>query len=440
VAGNLTIDAKAPVAGVLIAILFVAVILIFAVLKLGRTRPGFTVANALMVAFAIRLLAIVAINATGLGASLRGGDETTFLDYAQILAAQPIGHGYLPHGINGLQVITFAFQIKLGFINPSAIRVTQAGISLLAYAFMLAATYDLGGAKATRVAAWCLAFEPSSIFFNTEIHKEPLLELAAGLVAFGGVWIWKRLDIRGVLICSIGCLIGIETRGYAGWFLVGACVLMLIHASLRNIQRKGLAVAVLYAVLIAGALLTPTLLAATSGKNLKALQDSQTQNTTGADQGGTNGSNGSNLALESVDVSTRGAVITSLPKKISELLLQPYPWQLHDASQAFGAIGTLVAYLIMVLLIRFAWINRGSIFGRAGPLLYPMLFELVAYSVTVGNAGTGFRYRSHLVTLGICITCVLWASARKHREVDDDEPEKHDLQDSPLRSFQPINA
>jgi hypothetical protein len=91
-------------------------------------------------------------------------------------------------------------------------------------------------------------------------------------------------------------------------------------------------------------------------------------------------------------------------------------------------------------MIRFAWISRGRIFGRAGPLLYPMLFELVAYSVTVGNAGTGFRYRSHLVTLGICITCVLWAAARERREVDDDESATPGLQHLPLRSFQPINA
>ncbi len=170
------------------------------------------------------MLAIVAINATGIGTSLRGGDETTFLAFARILAAQPLGHGDLPHGIYQLQTDLFALQIKLGFINVSGIRITQTGISLLAYVFMLAVTYDLGGPRATRVAAWCLAFEPSSIFFNTEIHKEALLELAAALAAFGGVWIWKRLDIRGILICAVGCLIGIETRSYAGWFLAAAVV------------------------------------------------------------------------------------------------------------------------------------------------------------------------------------------------------------------------
>jgi hypothetical protein len=425
--------------GVAIAILFTGVVLIWITHRLQRTRPGFTILRAMLVALAVRLLAIVAINATGIGASLRGGDENTFLGYAQMLAAQPLGHGDLPHGIYQLQTVTFALQLKLGFINVSSIRVTQAGISLLAYVLMVAATYDLGGAKAARLAAWCLAFEPSSIFFNTEIHKEPLMELAAGLAAFGGVWIWKRLDVRGVLICGIGCLIGIETRSYAGWFLACGCVLLLVHASLRNMARRGMAITILYAVIIAAMVAGPTVLSATGGKNLKTLQSSQAQNSSGTDQGGTGGSNGSNLALESVDISSRGAVITSLPKKLTELVLQPYPWQLQDSSQIFGAFGTLVAYVVLLLLIWYAWISRGSVFGRAGPLLYPLLFETVAYAVTVGNAGTGFRYRSHLVTLGICATCVLWTAAKERREHGASEA-PIEVHDPPPRSFQPINA
>jgi hypothetical protein len=36
-----------------------------------------------------------------------------------------------------------------------------------------------------------------------------------------------------------------------------------------------------------------------------------------------------------------------------------------------------------------------------------MFFLLIAYSLSAGNAGTGFRYRSHLVTLGIAAVVVL---------------------------------
>jgi hypothetical protein len=415
-----TINASDAGEGVAVTILFVGVVFLYVITRLRRSRPGFTIGRAIAVAFGLRLLAIVGINATGLGASLRGGDETTFLLWAQDLAGQSLGRGYIPHGRYQLQTILFALQIKLGFINVSGIRVTQIGIALLGFIFMLAATYDLAGPRAARIAAWCLAFEPSSIFFNTEIHKEPLMELAAGICAFGGVWLWKRLDLRGILIVALGCVIAIETRSYAGWFLACGCAVLLLHAALRNAARRGTAITLIYAVVIAGLLAAPTLLSATSGKNLHRLQQSESANAAGAGQGGTGAANGSNLALEQVDLSSRGAVIGSLPTKIRELLLEPYPWELHDSSEVFGAAGTLVAYVLLLLLISYAWLSRGEIFGRAGPLLYPLLFEMVAYAVTVGNAGTGFRYRSHLVTLGICAMVALREAALARRR--DREP------------------
>lgn len=411
----MTQPVQAPAEGVILTLIAVGVILMAVLKRLGYRRPGLSVGLPIGVAFVIRLLAIMGINSTGLGASLRGGDETTFLDLAQFLASQPLGHGDFPHGPYQLQTVLFALQIKLGFMNVTAIRITQVGIALLGFTLMIAAVYDLAGPRAARFAAWFLAFEPSSIFFNSEIHKEPLMELAAGIVVFGGVWFWKRLDVRGILICAIGCFIGIETRGYAGWFMACGVVMLVLHASLRNMRQSPRSLAFVYAIVIAAMIAGPTVFAATGGKNLKTLQESASANATGAGQGGTGGANGSNLALEQVDYSSRGAIITSLPTKIGDLLLQPYPWQLHDTSQMFGSVGTLVAYVVLIMLIRYMWINRGSVFGRAGPLLYPLLFEMIAYSLTVGNAGTGFRYRSHLVTLGIAALAVL----RERRRVSD---------------------
>ncbi len=410
-----TIPASNASEGLLLTIIAVSVILLAVVKRLQRRRPQLQIGLPLAVALGIRLLSIIAINATGLGASLRGGDETTFLQFAQQLAAQPLGHGYFPHGPYQLMTVLFALEIKVGFMNVSAIRVVQIGISLLGFVFMVAAAYDLGGARASRTAMWLLAFDPASIFFNSEIHKEPNMELAAGIVAFGGVWFWKRLDIRGILICAIGIFIAVETRGYAGWFMASGVVLLVLHASIRNMRYSSKGLPFIYAIIVAGFVAAPTVLAATGGKNLKILQASQAANAAGIGQGGTGGANGSNLALESVNYSSRGAIISSLPTKIRELMLMPYPWQLHDSSQMFGSFGTLYAYMVIVLLIRFMWLNRGDVFGRAGPLLYPMFLEMVAYSLTVGNAGTGFRYRTHLVTLGICAMAVLREHARTRK-------------------------
>jgi hypothetical protein len=232
------------------------------------------------------------------------------------------------------------------------------------------------------------------------------MELAAGLVVFGGTMVWRRLDVRGIFLCALGGLIAVDTRAYAGWFLVAAAVLVLLHAALRSLDRPMRAMPAIYAVVIIAVLATPAILQASSKKSLQALQQSQNANANALGTG-TSGANSDNLALEQVDYSTRGAILSNLPQRIRDVLLRPYPWQLGDTSQRVGALGTLVAYAVLLLLIRYAWLNRGSVVGLTGPILYPALFLLVAYSLSAGNAGTGFRYRSHLLTLGIAAVVIL---------------------------------
>jgi hypothetical protein len=410
-----TVTASNAAEGLMLTVLGTGVMLLFALRRLQRSRPAMLIGGALLTAFTLRLLAVVAVNATGIGASLRGPDEFTYLDLAQTLAAQPVGIVDLPHSVYQLMTDMFAMEIKLGFMNATAIRVVQVGVAMLGTLLMTAAAYDLGGPRAARLTAWLLAIEPSSIFFNSGILKEPMMELAAGIVAFGGVWFWKRLDIRGIIICSLGCLIAIETRAYAGWFMAGAVVMLVLHASLRSMRHTSRAAPLIYAVVLAAFIAGPTAYAATGGKNLKILQASQAQNASGVGQTIAGQGNGANLRLPPVNYSSRTAILTSLPTKIRELLLEPYPWQLHDTNQLFGSVGTLFFYALLALFIRYAWLSRGRVFSRTAPLLYPLLFEALAYSLTVGNAGTGFRYRSHLVTLGIAAVMILRQHALEER-------------------------
>ena len=151
-----------------------------------------------------------------------------------------------------MQTVTFALQLKLGFLTQGAMRITQVGIALLGVLLILVSVYDLANGRAARLAAWLMAFEPASIFFNSALHKEPLMELATGLVVFGGTRIWLRLDVRGILLCALGGLIAVETRSYAGWFLVAAAVLILLHAAIRSLDRPMRAMPVIYAVIIIG--------------------------------------------------------------------------------------------------------------------------------------------------------------------------------------------
>jgi hypothetical protein len=73
----------------------------------------------------------------------------------------------------------------------------------------------------------------------------------------------------------------------------------------------------------------------------------------------------------------------------------------------------------MLLLIPAIARAAGQITRRAGPLLYPALFLLVAYALSAGNAGTAFRYRTHLVAFMVALIAVL----RAPRRVEQPEPE-----------------
>jgi hypothetical protein len=365
----------------------------------------------------LRIAAIAGISVTGLQSTLRGGDETTFLYDARLLAAQPFGHGYFPHGPYQLHTVLFALENRLGFMTVGAMRIVQVGIALVGVVLIVVAVHDLAGGPAARLAAWLLALEPASIFFNSALHKEPLMELAAGLVVFGGTMIWRRLDVRGLLLCALGGFVAVETRSYAGWFLVSAAVLLVLHAGLRGLGRPLRAIPAIYGVVIVAFIATPVLIQASSHKSLQKLQSSQNANTVLAPR--SSGPNGNNLALERIDFSTRGAILRNLPKRVRDLILKPFPWQLGNANQRFGAVGTLIAYALLLLLARYAWLARGRVVSEAAPLLYPLLFMLIAYSLSAGNAGTGFRYRTHLVTLAIAAAASLRAHglARRATEV-----------------------
>jgi hypothetical protein len=151
-------------------------------------------------------------------------------------------------------------------------------------------------------------------------------------------------------------------------------------------------------VIVVAAVAVPQALEESSDENLAGLQYSQDANA--SDQ--------SNLSLERVDYSTRGALITNLPIRIRDVALRPYPWQVGSVSQQFGLLGTVAAYLALILLIRICYLRWGTIMERAGPLVYTGSMLLIAYSLSAGNAGTAFRYRTQVVMLAICVVVVLW--------------------------------
>ena len=225
--------------------------------------------------------------------------------------------------------------------------------------------------------------------------------LAAGLVAYGGAMMWKRGDLRSLWPIVAGCLIAVATRPYAGWFLIAAGAAITLHAGLRSgRERSTRSVALVAIVVLFAAIAAPTVLEASTDESLRRVQQSQDANAVDVE---------SNLSLERVDFSTRGAIVVNLPQRIRDVLFRPYPWQIENTSQQLGLIGSLFALTVFALLAGQLWFNRGQIMARAGPLVYVGSMLLIAYSLSAGNAGTAFRYRMHVVAIAVCLLVVLTA-------------------------------
>jgi hypothetical protein len=393
---------------VLIA-LFAGVYLIRLLTKgIARSRPQLAIGKAVAVAFGLRLLAGAGLGQLSIAQQLRGGDELTFLQRAHDVAQLPIGDPASMKKLTG-ELHTFIFSLHYRVLHPAPpelmLRVEMITFSVIGLALLAAAVYELAGPRPAVIAAWVLALEPTNIFFSSLIHKEPLMYMAEGMVAFGGATLWKRGRLYSLAPMIVGCLIATATRPYVGWFLAAAAAVVVFHASVT--RRRGLQSLVLAAAIVALAgLFFPVVWNRSSKQNLQVLQASQDANAANKD---------ANLSLERIDYSTRGKLIVNLPKRVYDVITRPYLWQAQNTSQQLGILGTVVVLACLVLLAGAVAHDRSAVMKRAGPLVYPGIFMLAAYSLSAGNAGTAFRYRTHIVTLAIALIVVLRAAGRQEQ-------------------------
>jgi hypothetical protein len=371
--------------------------------RLARSRPGLSIGAPVAFALLVRVAAAAGVSLTEVARTLRAGDELVFLS-----TAQQLSEGYLSWTGVDLHEAVFAFQLSVLDASDLALRITQAGIAVAGLALLAVAVYELAGPRAATIAMWLLAFEPASIFFSGLLHKEANVMLAAGLVAFGGALLWKSGKLNSLLPIGLGCLVAIATRPYAGWFLVAAAAAITLHAGLKAHRQASIkGAALVAAVVVFGAITAPTLAELSSDQSLE-------QNLQGTQDAVLN-KEYENLTLEPVDFSSREAVIANLPQRVFDVLVRPYPWQLANTQQQLGSLGSLVALSVLAVLGWQVIRNLGRIMASAGPLVYVGLFLLIAYSLSAANAGTGFRYRTHLVGLGICTLVVLWIAWERRR-------------------------
>ena len=409
----------------LIAFVAGGMLIAFLVSRLRRSRPGLAIAWAIAAAYGVRVAAAFGLDQTPIAGELRGGDELIFLGRAQDLAGTAISSEPSVTALTE-ELHTFFFSLNqrlLGDMPDMMLRFEVITLAVVGLALMSAAVYELAGPRPALIAAWLLALEPTTVFFSGLLHKEPFMFLAEGMVVFGGAVLWKRGDLRALVPMVIGCLIATAARPYVGWFLAAAAAFTALHASRRwGSGARSLALSVVMLGLIVA--FVPVVWGATSNEKLTGLQASQDANA---------GDNDANLALEEINYSSRGQVIANLPKRIRDVIFRPYPWQVANTSQQLGVIGTIVMFVGLLLLIGAMLQNGGAVMRKAGPFVYTGLLLLIAYSLSAGNAGTAFRYRTHVVGLMLCLLLVLRQQRSEARVEAAQRPRRHGLPHLPRR-------
>ena len=374
-----------------------------------RSRPDLHIGIPIAAAFGVRILAASGLGQTNIAPELRGGDETTFLFRGQAVAGEPLlGSDSLDKLISQLHtfLISIHHRVLDVTVPENMLRFEMITFAVIGLLLLSVAVYELAGPRAALVAAWVLAFEPANVFFSGLIHKEPLMLMAEGLVAYGGAVLWQRGKLVALIPLVLGCLVAVATRPYVGWFLAAAAAAVVLHVSLTR-QRGLRSLALGATVVLLVAAFIPVVWEASSDEQLKELQQSQDANAANTE---------ANLSLERVDYSTRENLILNMPERVYDVIFKPYAWQAENTSQQLGILGTLVVLTCLTLLFQALWRNRSTVMQRAGPLIYPAAFMLAAYSLSAGNAGTSFRYRTHIVALAVCLVIVLrehrWATQR----------------------------
>ena len=382
---------------------------IFATLRmLQRRRPDLAIREPVIAGGIGRLAVLGAVSLTGAGSSLRGGDESFFYASATSLAHTPFGTAdWFSEATGHLNIAVMALQAKLFGASMDAMRVTQVVLTMIGLLCVCAAVHDLAGPRAARLAAWLVMLEPANLFFSSILHKEPLIYLGAGLVCLGCVRVWRAIDAWGLGLIAVGCYIAITTRSYAGYFLLAGAVFACLHASLIHMGGRRTRAIPLLIGTTAGIALAVGPVQHIADQQLVRLQVSQRANTNDPH---------SHLGLEPLDYSSRWDLIKNLPRRLFDVTVKPYVWQVANASQQLGVVGSLAALAGFLALLRLLLQGGRTALRRVAPLLYPGAFLYSAYAISAGNAGTSFRYRTAILVIVIAAVAVLWTDARRIEE------------------------
>jgi hypothetical protein len=374
---------------------------------IGRREPGLALAAPLAVGFALRLAAIaIALAVPSIGTKLSTTDEAQFLATTNLLIAHPFSDPiWQTMTLHYTEVLPWAVTLKVFHAaGVVPIRLENATIQLGAVALTAWAAAILGGPRAGMITAWIGAVEPSNVFFSTLVHHEPLYMAGMALVLLGLVRLWVRGWSWTAAVAILAGLALVEgTRSYMAFFtVVGVLLALSCFALARRFGRRR----ALVITLILGAFTAAAGIAAAPHVAPRRLAALQAQlNFPYPNE---------SLGLGPATVTTSSGLAATVVVRSIDLLVRPFPWQVASTAQKVAVMGTLLWYVLIAFLVMLSFRTGLSI--RLAPVFLLAVCELIGFSLTLLNAGEGFRHRTNLILLvSVCIGVIgdRWLSIRR---------------------------
>lgn len=263
-------------------------------------------------------------------------------------------------------------------------------------------TYLLWGSAAARRAIWVLALFPTLILYSALVLREAFVVMFF-LIGMNGVVIWGRsgrfADIPLPLLGFAGAVF------FHGAFVVCAIAFLMLvvsrsmRRSVRALQRAALHPASLALVLLASASLAILVVTEIKIPKLGTIEDAVNPQ----------------RLMSIVNYSARdGAaypdwtrpetpldLVLKAPFRMAYFMFAPFPWDVQKPAHIIG----LLDGLLYCILIFWIWRNRKNILNDPGAYAALLVFVsvVIAFSMAIGNFGTGLRHRAKFVAVLIAL-------------------------------------
>ena len=361
--------------------------------------------------YLLHLVTSLAIGASGLTVTFFGGDADTYHSYSVALArhwADGTSMPQLPAGKEGFFYALARLYEMIGPYRIGGLALTSL-CSALVVPLMADATRRLFDDRTARRLLPLVVLLPGFLIWTSQLLREAPIVAALALGACLAVRLSEQFNPGRLFVLGLTVAVLFTLRANVA-YVFGAGLLVGLALGGRHLVA-GVATAAAMAGLVGALVLGGGL--GESGYQRSATADLKKVNTVRSNLATT-----ANSGIgKDADVSTPSGSLAYLPIGLPQLLLGPFPWQVHNLRQGLGLLEALTIWWLVPSFIRGARRAARRI-GRKCALLYaPAIGIMVVLALLIGNVGTLVRER--LQVMVFLLPIIALGLARTEDDADD---------------------